>query len=61
MISVHIDFRYFSLSGGLEDLFDGQKTLVLQIERISIKQLVFHLKDRHLRIKPEFFVSGEGL
>lgn len=61
MINAHIDFRYFINSGGLEDLFNKQKELVLSVDQISLKQLVFHLKDRYLQIRPELFVSGDGL
>ena len=61
MITVHVDFRWGLLSGGLEDLFNRQKEHIIAVGEMNLKQFVFHLKDRYLQIKPEFFVNGDGL
>ncbi|OMJ84838.1 hypothetical protein SteCoe_13962 [Stentor coeruleus] len=56
MVQVFVDF-----SGGLEDLFGRQKELQVNIEEMTLRQLVFHLKDRYVQMKPELFVTGDGL
>ncbi|CAG9327796.1 URM1 [Blepharisma stoltei] len=56
-MSVHIAF-----SGGLEDLFNKQRNLTVPLEsQLTLKQLVFHLKDRYLQTRPELFMSGDSL
>lgn len=51
-----------AFSGGLEDLFNKQRNINVALEsNLSIKQLVFHLKDRYLQIRPELFMSGDTL
>ena len=50
------------LSGGLELLFGNQKRFPLTLtQAITLKQLIFLLKEEKLRGRPEHFLSGSSL
>eukprot|EP00331_Platyophrya_macrostoma_P028867 CAMPEP_0176458872 /NCGR_PEP_ID=MMETSP0127-20121128/32883_1 /TAXON_ID=938130 /ORGANISM="Platyophrya macrostoma, Strain WH" /LENGTH=97 /DNA_ID=CAMNT_0017849587 /DNA_START=32 /DNA_END=325 /DNA_ORIENTATION=- len=52
------------LSGGLELLFDKQKTIALELEGEKVKNihdLIFYMKDNLLKEKPELFITGDSL
>ena len=50
--------------GGAERLFDNQKTIELTLDQSrswTLKHLICHLRDRHLKESPELFVSGDSV
>ena len=59
------NMMYFLYSGGLELLFDKQKKLTINVEskteQFTLADLIVHLRDKHLKAKPELFVSGDNL
>ena len=59
------NMMYLVYSGGLELLFDKQKKLTINIEskkeQFTLADLIVHLRDKHLKAKPELFVSGDNL
>jgi len=52
-------------SGGLELVFDKQKTLQIEVpsdkKDFNIQDLIVLLRDNYLKGKPEFFVGGDVL
>jgi ubiquitin related modifier 1 len=52
------------LSGGLELLFSGQRSLQVALPaagRCSIKALLALLRDSHLQERPELFMAGDSV
>lgn len=50
--------------GGLELLFDNCKKKDLKLEStdsFTIRMLINHLKEKHLKERPELFVSGDDI
>lgn len=53
-----------SFSGGLELLFNKVTKITLEFENVSavpLKQVLATLRDKHLKEKPELFMTGESV
>jgi ubiquitin related modifier 1 len=70
-MKVKVEFRYlnirnfhpFSFSGGLELMFENQKTLNVELaeEQVTVERLIDILKKDYLKEKPEMFVAGNSV
>ena len=64
VVIAHTYFECPFPSGGLELLFDKEKTFALELDNEKVKNLqdlIQYMRDNLLKEKPELFVSGDSL